>query len=104
MRIRNARGEAVLEFVAQGANARRVFSERETREFGGFAKADDAWNIFRSGTKSALMMAAVKKLLQARSSANVKCADAFWSIEFVSGDGKKVNAESFYIERNFSGG
>jgi len=94
----------VFEFVAQGADACRVFFERETREFGSLAKADDAGNIFCAGPESTLMMAAVEKLLQTRAAANVKCADAFGAVEFVRGNGKKIDAESFYVERNFSGG
>jgi len=104
VRIGNARGEAVFEFIAQGADACRVFLEREAREFGGFAEADDAGNVFRTGAETALMVAAVKKLLQTRAAANVKRSDAFGAVEFVGGDGKKIDAESFYVERNFSGG
>src|SRR5207253_3235270 len=62
-RIGNARSETVFEFIAQGADACRVLFEREAREFGSLAEAHDAGNVFRAGTETALMVAAVKKLL-----------------------------------------
>ena len=49
------------------------------------------------------MVAAVEKLLQASTAANVQRADTLGRVEFVSGERKQIHAEYFYIERNFSG-
>jgi len=50
------------------------------------------------------VVATIEKLLQARAAANVERADSFGAVEFVRGSGKKIDAESFYVEGNFSGG
>ncbi len=41
-----------------------IFLERDAREFGGFAEADDAGDIFRAGAEAALVVAAIEKLPQ----------------------------------------
>jgi len=50
------------------------------------------------------VVATVEELLQTRAAANVESADTFGAVKLVRGDGKKIDAEGFYIERNFSGG
>src|SRR5262249_19750048 len=50
------------------------------------------------------MMAAVEKLLQARAAANVECAYSFRRIKFVARKREEIDAERFYLERNFSRG
>ena len=49
-------------------------------------------------------MAAIKKLAQTRATANVESADAFWAIEFVSGEGEQVDSKVVHIHRDFSCG
>ena len=59
------------------------------REFGGFAEADDAGNVFCAGAEAALVVAAVEKLAQASAAADVESADSFGCVELVAGDGRE---------------
>jgi hypothetical protein len=79
-------------------------SVAEAGEFGGFAKADDAHNIFCAGAEAALVMAAVEKLAEARAALDEERANAFGRIELVAGDGKKIELKRFDVDGNFSGG
>jgi len=49
--IGDAGEDAVLERVAKAGDACGVFFERDAGEFGGFAEADDAGDIFSAGRK-----------------------------------------------------
>src|SRR6266849_2889019 len=67
----NALQETLLQFVAKGGDTMGVFGERVAGDFGGFAETYDAGNVFRSGTKTALVMSAVEKLAQTSAAAHV---------------------------------
>src|SRR5262249_51003053 len=58
--VRDSCQQAAFEFVSQQGDARGVFFECSARELGGFTKADNAGDIFRTGPEATLMMAAVE--------------------------------------------
>src|SRR5690349_2045670 len=74
------------------------------REFGGFAEPDDSGDIFGAGAETALVMAAVQKLLESRAAADVQSADAFWRVELVSREREQIDAEFFDVNGKLSGG
>ena len=102
--IRDAGEDALLERISEVRDTHSVFLEREAGEFGGFAQADDAGDIFGARTEAALVMAAVEKLAEARAALDEERANAFGGIELVAGDGKKIELERFDVDRNFPGG
>src|SRR4029077_11942844 len=67
-------------------------------------ETNDPGNIFCAGTETALVMTAIEKLAKTGAAADVKCADPFWCVKLVAGDGEKIHSESINIQRNFSGG
>ena len=89
--------------VAEAGDARGVLFEREPGEFGGFAEADDAGDIFGAGAEAALVMAAVEKLAEASAALDEERADAFGGVELVAGDREKIELKGFHVDRNFSG-
>ena len=103
-RIWDAFEQAAFELIAQRGDAGAVGRERLLREFGGFAEADDAGDVFCTGTEAALMMAAVEKLLDFCAGADVESADAFGAVEFVRGKREQVGVESADVDGNFSCG
>ena len=102
--IGDAGEDTLFESVAEADDARGVFFEREACEFGGFAEADDAGNIFCAGAEAALVMATVEKLAEARAALDEERANAFGRIELVAGNGKKIELKSFNVDEDFSGG
>src|SRR6266446_3550058 len=67
----NALYETLLQFVAKCGDAPGVFGERVVGDFCGFAEAYYAGDVFRAGAEAALVMSAVEKLAQPRSTAHV---------------------------------
>lgn len=59
-RLRDALEETLLQFVAQKRYALGVVCEGVARDFGRFAEADDASDVFGAGAEAALVMAAVE--------------------------------------------
>ena len=103
-RIRDAGEQTLFEPIAQGGDAHGVFRERDACKFSGFAQADDASDIFRAGTESALVVPTIKKLAKARAPLDVNRANALGSVKLVTGKGKKIELESFDVDRNFPDG
>ena len=58
-RLGNALEETLLQFVAQCGDALRVFRERLAGNFRGLAESDDAGDVLRPGTETALVMSAI---------------------------------------------
>ena len=85
--------KTVLELIAERAQALGVVRERVASDLGGFAEADDAGNILRARTNSALVVAAIKELLQTSSAANVERANALGGIQFMAGKRKQIQLE-----------
>ena len=98
-RLRNALEEAALQIVAQRGDARCVVLERCGGEFGGFAKTDDACDVFGAGAEAALVVSAEEELSQRSATADVEGADSFGAVNFVSGEGKQVDLQSVYVDR-----
>src|SRR5229473_8061401 len=69
-RLGNALEEALLQSVAKSGDAQSVFYQRLARDFCGFAKSNDAGDVFRAGTETTLVMSAIKKLAQTSASAD----------------------------------
>src|ERR1019366_5896881 len=70
-------------------------------------KSDDTRHVERARAQSALVAAAIHlgcKLHARRFLANVKCAYAFRSINFMSGNGGKIDIHLLNIEGNLSNG
>src|SRR6266849_5793612 len=67
----NALQETLLQFVAKCGDAPGVFGERVVGDFCGLAEAYYAGDVFRAGAEAALVMSAVEKLAQPRSTAHV---------------------------------
>ncbi len=102
--LRNALEQAALQIVAQRGDADGVLGEGCGGEFRGFAKTDDACNVFRAGAEAALMVSAEEEMAQRRAAADIEGADPFGAVNFVSGEGQQVNLQSVYVDRYFAGG
>src|ERR1700735_1331255 len=85
--------------VAQCFNSSSVDFQVYFCQFGGFAEADDARNIFGTGTPVPLMMAAVKLRLKRRSCTDIERANTLGPIDFVRGDGEQMHAEALHVQR-----
>src|SRR5437879_7694851 len=103
-RMRNALQKALLQFVAKSGDALRIFGERLARDCRGLAEAHDAGDVFRAGAETALMMAAIEKLAQTRSAADVERADSLGRIQLVAGEGKQIQLKRVDVDGNFSCG
>src|SRR5260370_39959811 len=103
-RLGNAVQETLLQAVAEGRDALGVFDERLASDFSGLAEAHNAGDVFRAGTKAALVMTAVKKLAQTCSATNVQSADALGRIQFMSGNREQIDLELVDVDRDFSRG
>src|ERR1700676_1479193 len=82
----NAGQQALFEVIAEGTDALRVFHERVSGDFGGFAEGDDAWHVFGAGAVAALVMAAVEELAELGAGLYVERPDTFGSVDFVAGE------------------
>ena len=102
--VGNTGEDALFERVAQARDARGIFFAREAGEFGGFAEADDAGDIFRARAEAALVMSAIEKLAETRTALDEERANAFGGVELVAGDGEKIELQGFDVDGNFSGG
>jgi len=102
--IGDAGQDSLFESVAQAGDARGVIFERQAGDFGGFAEADDAGDIFGARAEAALVMAAVEKLAEARAALDEKSADALGRVELVAGDGKEIELKRFDVDGDFPGG
>ena len=100
----NLREQALLKTIAQDAEAVvRAIGESGAGHFGSFAEADDAGDIFGSGTTLALMRSAKEQGLATRAATNVEDADALRTVEFVSGDAEHLATDFLNVDGNFSG-
>src|SRR5438552_7638241 len=80
----NALEQTLLQFVAKRGDTLRIFAERFARNFRGLAESNNAGDVFRAGAEAALVMAAIEKLAQTRSTADIKRADSLGRIQFVA--------------------
>ncbi len=96
--------QTLLQFVAKGRQTLDVFCERVAGDFRGFAESHDAGDVFRTRTEAALVMSAVEKLAQTSAAADVQGANAFGRINFVAGEGKKIESKRVDVNRDFAGG
>src|SRR5260370_10265260 len=103
-RLGNAVQQTLLQFVAKSRFAPRVIRQRLASDFRGLAEAHDARDVLRPGTEAALVMSAIEKLPQARSTADIQGADSLWRIEFVPGNGEEINSQSVDVDRDFPRG
>ena len=94
----------MFELIAEAAETLRIVRKRLARNFRGFAEADDSGDVFRTGAHAALVVAAVKKLLQASSASDIEGTDAFGAVDFVAGKREQIELELIHIHGNFSGG
>src|SRR5690348_5532166 len=100
----NALEQTLLQFVAKRGDALSIFCEGLARDFRGLAESNDTGDVFRAGAETALVMTAVEKLTQTRSTADIKRADSLGRIQLVAGEGQQVDFERADIDRDFSGG
>ena len=103
-RVGNAIHQAMLQLIPERAEAFGVVCERMAGDLSSFAEANDARNIFRARTNAALVMAAVKELLQTSAAAKVKSANAFGGVQFVARKRKKIEAALVHVDGNFPRG
>lgn len=103
-RMRYPTQKTVLELIAERGQALGVVRERVASDLGGFAEAHDAGDILRAGTNSALVVAAVKQLLQASPAANVERTNALGGIQFMPGKRKQIKLEPLDVDGSFSRG
>src|SRR5204863_2623295 len=103
-RMRNELEQALLQLVAERGDATGIFRERLARHFRGLGESHDAGDIFRAGAETALVMAAIEKLAQTRSTADIERADSLGRIQFVAGNRKQIHLERVDVDGNFSGG
>src|SRR5882762_9815058 len=103
-RLGNAVQQTLLQFVAKGRHALGVFCERVAGDFRGFAEAYDACDVFCTRAEAALVMSAVEKLPQTSAAADVQGANAFGRINFVAGQGKKIESKRVDVDGDFAGG
>ena len=96
--------DASFERVAEAGDTRGVLFEGEAGEFGGFAEADDAGDIFGAGAEAALVMAAIEKFAEARAAFDEECANAFGGVELVAGEREQIELQGFDVDGNFSRG
>src|SRR6266850_6363923 len=99
--------EARTQPVAQRAHLLGLLGHFLLGQFAGLAEADDAGDIERAGTHTALVAAAIDNggKLNARVAAtNVERTDTFGSIDLVAGDGEQVDIVLLDVDRDFADG
>src|SRR5581483_1572386 len=69
-----------------------------------FRKAHREGNGFRAAAAVAFLCAAVEKRFPRCPRTDKECADAFWSVNFMSGDRKQIDAPGTNVDRHFSKG
>jgi len=94
----------VLQFVSKRGYAPGLFGERLVRDLRGLAESNDAGDVFRAGAEATLVMAAVEKLAQTRSTADIERADTLGRIQFVTGNREQVDLEFVDVDGDFSRG
>src|SRR5215469_14048065 len=81
-RVRHAVQKAVLELIAERAEAPCVILKRFLRDFRSLPKTDDASYVLGARAEAALMVAAIKKLAHARAAADIERSDALRRVQF----------------------
>src|SRR6267154_4339580 len=74
-------------------------------QFAGLAEADDAGDVQRAGTHTALVAAAIDnggKLNARVATANIEGTDAFGSVDLVAGDREQVDVVLLDVDWNFA--
>src|SRR6267378_2940541 len=97
--------EARTQPVAQRAHLLGLLRHFLLGQFAGLAEADDAGDIQRAGTHTALMTAAIDngRELNARvATANIEGTDTFGSIDLVAGDGEQVDIVLLDVDWDFA--
>src|SRR4249920_2411118 len=95
--------ETLFEAVAKAAQPNGFFLHLLMTELAGFAEADDAGHVERSGTHAALVAAAIddgRKLNARIAPANIQRADALGAINLVAADGQHVDVVLLDVHRN----
>src|SRR6267154_1634386 len=99
--------EARTQPVAQRAHLLRLLGHFLLGQFAGLAEADDAGDIQRAGTHTALVAAAIDnggKLNAWVATANVERTDTFGSIDLVAGYREQVNVVLLDVDWNLANG
>src|SRR6267378_1614304 len=97
--------EARTQPVTQRAHLLGLLGHFLLGQFAGLAEADDAGDIQRAGTHTALVAAAIDnggKLNARVATANIEGTDAFGSIDLVAGDGEQVDIVLLDVDWNFA--
>src|SRR5208282_6456327 len=97
--------EALFEAVAKSSEPDRLGGHFLLAELAGFAEADDASHVERSGAHTALVAAPIDngRELHARvTAANVKCANALGAVNLVAADGQHVDVVLLHVDRNLA--
>src|SRR6266849_7832482 len=97
--------EARTQPVTQRAHLLGFLGHLLLGQFTGLAEADDAGDVQRAGTHTALVAAAIDnggKLNARIAAANVKGADTFGSIDFVAGNREQVDVVLLDVYRDFA--
>src|SRR5579872_1235682 len=93
--------DALLQAVAQRSKARALRLQVLGYPRRGAPEAGCARNIFGAGSTIALMMAAIQNRLQRRSLPDIKSANAFGSLNFMTANRIEIDAELADVDWNF---
>ena len=99
---RNGGENPVNRLIAQGEQARHVGVHLRHAQLRGLRKSDNARHVFRRGTQTEFMAAAVLPRKNLHAAANVQCADAFGPVNFMPVDRRQIHPQLLRVERNFS--
>src|SRR6202030_4632311 len=97
--------QAGLKAVAQAAHTLGFFGHFLLANFASFAEADDARDVECAGTHAAFMAAAIGdggKLDARIATANVERAYTLGPINFMTGDGQKIDVVLLHVDGNFA--
>ena len=102
--IGNPCKQALLQCITKPRDPARIFLQRKSRKFRGFAQPHDPRNILRARPVTPLVMPAKQKLPDLRSTLNEQRAHALRPVKLVARKRKQIQLQSLHIHRNFSSG
>jgi len=88
------RGEQI---ASQGGEPLRLPLQHHAGDPAGFAEPNDVWDIFGAGSPTAFLAGAEQKRRQTDAATDVEHADALRRIEFVTREGKQVQAQRIHV-------